>query len=126
MCFHSHIIYIVCDYLLNRSFHLRLSGNTGAIGFQRLCYGSLINSVGNLPHVGDFLFREPMAGHLMARRQFNQLRFLLLATFCAVGAAVAEGTTRRQIQRAGRLALDILDFLGKVHLGIKDGIQQCP
>ena len=91
MCFHSHIIYIVCDYLLNCSFHLRLSGNTGAIGFQRLCYGSLINSVGNLPHVGDFLFREPMAGHLMARRQFNQLRFLLLTTFRAVGAAVAEG-----------------------------------
>ena len=67
-----------------------------------------------------------MAGHLLARRQFNQLRFLLLTTFRAVWAAVAEGAARRQIQRAGRLALDILDFLGKVHLGIKDGIQQRP
>ena len=64
-----------------------------------------------------------MAGHLMARRQFNQLRLLVLAAFRAVRAAVAEGTTRRQVQRTGRLALDILNLLSEIHLGIKDGVQ---
>ena len=72
------------------------------------------------------LFGKPVAGHLVTRRQFNQLRLLVLAAFRAVRAAVAERTSRRQVQWAGRFALDILDLLGKVHLGIKDRGQQCP
>ena len=67
-----------------------------------------------------------MAGHLMARRNLYQFGFFLHAAFRAVRATVAEGTPRRQIQRAGRFALDILNFLGKVHLGIKDRGQQRP
>ncbi len=67
-----------------------------------------------------------MAGHLMTRCQLHQLRFLVLAAFRAVRAAVAKRTSRRQVQRTGRFALDILDLLGKVHLGIEDRGQQCP
>ena len=72
------------------------------------------------------LFGKPVAGHLVTRRQFNQLRLFVLAAFRAVRATVAEWTSRRQVQRTGRFALDILDLLGKVHLGIKDRGQQCP
>ena len=61
-----------------------------------------------------------MAGHLMARRNLYQFRFFLHAAFRTVRATVAEGTSRRQVQRAGRLAFDILNFLGKVHLHVKD------
>ena len=67
-----------------------------------------------------------MAGDFVARSYFLQFRLFLHTAFRAVGATVAEGTTRRQIQRAGRLALDILNLLGKVHLSVKDGIQQRP
>ena len=72
------------------------------------------------------LFGKPMAGHLMARCQFNQLRLFVLAAFRAVRATVAERTSRRQVQRTGRFAFDILNLLGKVHLGIKDRGQQRP
>ena len=67
-----------------------------------------------------------MAGHLVARCQFNELRFLTLTAFRAVRATVAERTSRRQVQRTGRFALDIFYLLGKVHLGIKDRGQQRP
>ena len=62
----------------------------------------------------------------MARRQLHQLRLLVLAAFRTVRATVAERASRRQIQRTGRLALDILNLLGEIHLSIKDGVQQRP
>ena len=65
-----------------------------------------------------------MACHLMTGSDFNQLRFFLHAAFRAMRAAVAERAARRKIQRTGRLTLDVFNFLGKVHLDIKDGIQQ--
>ena len=61
-----------------------------------------------------------MAGHLMARPNLYQFGFFLHAAFRAVRTAVAEGASRRQVQRAGRLALNILNFLCKVHLHVKD------
>ena len=67
-----------------------------------------------------------MTGHLMARPNLYQFRFFLHAALRAVRAAVAEGAARGQIQRTGRFAFDILNFLGKVHLGIKDRGQQRP
>ena len=72
------------------------------------------------------LFPKQVAGYFVARSYFLQFRFLLQAAFRAVGATVAERTARRQIQRTGRFALDILNLLGKVHLGIKDRGQQRP
>jgi hypothetical protein len=69
---------------------------------------------------------EEVAGYFVARSDFLQFRFFLQAPIHTFRAAVAERATRRKIQRTGRFALDILDFLGKVHLGIKDRGQQRP
>ena len=71
-------------------------------------------------------FSKQMAGHLVTGSDFNQLGFFLQAAIRAVRTAVAEGAARGQIQRTGRFAFDILNFLGKVHLGIKDRGQQRP
>ena len=65
-----------------------------------------------------------MAGHLMARPDLNQFRLFFHAAVHTVGATVVERAARGQIQRTGRLALDAFDFLRKVHLYVKDGIQQ--
>ena len=90
-------------------------------------YGACVNITRYRPLLqSSLLFGKPVAGYLVTRRQLHQLRLLVLATFRAVRAAVAERTSRRQVQWTGRFALDILDLLGKVHLGIKDRGQQCP
>ena len=123
MCIHSYIYYsIVYDYLLNLSLLVPLSWNTGAIGLQRLCYITRYRSSLR----SALLFGKPVAGHLMTRCQFHQLRFLMLAAFRAMRATVTERTSRWKVQRTRRFALDVLNLLGKVHLGIKDRGQQSP
>ena len=123
MCIHSYIYYsIVYDYLLKLSLRFLYPGTQAPSVAQRLCYVTCYRP--SLQFA--CLFGKPMAGHLMARCQFNQLRLFVLAAFRTVRATVAERTSRRQVQRTGRFAFDILNLLGKVHLGIKDRVQQCP
>ena len=98
------------------------SGTQAPSVLQRLCYVTRYR----LSLESALLFGKQMAGHLVTRRQLHQFRLLVLAAFRAVRATVAERTSRRQVQWTGRFALDILDLLGKVHLGIKDRVQQCP
>ena len=109
-------------FTIKRSLLILYSGTQAPSVVQRLCYVTRYR-----PSLQSaLLFGKQMAGYLVTRRQFNQLRLFVLAAFRAVRATVAERTSRRQVQRTGRFALDILDLLGKVHLGIKDRGQQCP
>ena len=130
MCFHIDSIYanvVKCIYTDLIHFKIELCLNFILEHRRHRFYGACVNITRYRPLLQcACLFGKPVTGHLMTRRQLNQLRFFVLAAFRAVRAAVAEGTTRRQVQRTGRLALDILDLLGKVHLGIKDRGQQCP
>ena len=116
----------ICFFLLS----LRLSAlystvilkNTGAIPFTAPVLSCTYFAATRCA----CLFPKQVAGYFVARSYFLQFRFLLQAAFRAVGATVAERTARRQIQRTGRFALDIFNLLGKVHLHVKDGIQQGP
>ena len=71
-------------------------------------------------------FSAAVARHHMSRRDFHQLRLFLHTAILAVRAAVAERAARRQVQRTGRLALDVLYFLGKIHVDVKDGVEERP
>ena len=130
MCFHIDSIYanvVKCIYTDLIHFKIELCLNFILEHRRHRFYGACVNITRYRPSLQSaLLFGKPMAGHLMARRQFNQFRLFVLAAFRAVRATVAERTSRRQVQRTGRFALDILNLLGKVHLGIKDRGQQCP
>ena len=67
-----------------------------------------------------------MTSYHMARCDLRQCRLFMVAGVDARRTAVAERAARRQIKRTGGLALDILDFLGKIHLDVKHGIQKRP
>ena len=130
MCFHMDSIYaniVKSNYAELIHFKTVLCLNFILEHRRHRFYGACVNITRYRPSLQcACLFGKPVTGHLMTRRQLNQLRLFVLAAFRAVRATIAERTSRRQVQRTGRFPLDILDLFGKVHLGIKDRSQQRP